>query len=167
MTDRFLEFIRNPSPASYLKLRRWFIATDAYDPYNDDLLDIAQMVHEGRYDEAASALDRSMPNLQLSPRAHQLAAVAAEHAGDTSRAHAERLAASACVEGIISTGDGTRQRPYLVTRTSDEYDILGALGKQLRLQTLHHVGDRHLDEIRTTDDRTFWRAPQLEVSSCL
>jgi hypothetical protein len=154
--ETFLEFIRSPDRETYRKLREWFIGCDAYDPYHDDLLDIERMVAAEQYDRAARALDRSMPNLLLSPRAHRLAAAIAEHQGNHARAEQQRAVADACVEGILGTGDGSRQHPYQVLHTADEYDVLDFLGQQSAEQRLHHAGDRHLDWIRTADGADIW-----------
>ena len=97
-----------------------------------------------------------MPNLLLSPRAHLCAAMIAESEGDEERRRMEGAVAYACVQGILSTGDGTKQRPYVVTRTSDEYDVLQFLGKELESQSLLEEEDRHYDQLRCKDGSEMW-----------
>jgi len=60
------------------------------------------------------------------------------------------------VQGILSTGDGTKQHPYVVTRTSDEYDVLQFLGKELESQSLLEEEDRQYDLLRCKDGSEMW-----------
>lgn len=156
MHETFFAFVATPDRDNYLKLRTWLVGCEAYDPYNDNLLDITQMVERQQFDRAAKALEESMPNLLLSPRAHALYAAIAAERGDEQRAEAERFVAELCVQGMLACGDGSRERPYPVLRTSDEYDVLEFLGKLPACQSLHHEGDRQLDRLETTDGQELW-----------
>ena len=66
------------------------------------------------------------------------------------------LVAATCCEGILATGDGTKEKPYLVTRTSDEYDILQYLDKQFGGQALVSDGDRNFDVMTCSDGTELW-----------
>lgn len=52
---------------------------------------------------------------------------------------------AACVHAIITSGYGTDGRPYLVTRVSDEYDLLGFPQARWMCQSLRHHGGRACD----------------------
>ena len=56
------------------------------------------------------------------------------------------------MQGIDATGDGSRFRPYQVSRVEDEYDFLR--GKELVMlrQGILHDGERSLDEIECIGD---------------
>jgi len=71
--------------------------------------------------------------------------------GDQKQADFAHAVGFACIDGILSTGDGSKEKPYLVLRTSDEYDVLMAEGKEFRCQSLIHDGDRTLDRMDSAD----------------
>jgi hypothetical protein len=56
-----------------------------------------------------------------------------------------------CIEGILSTGDGIQEHPYVVTRISDEYDILLALEKEMESQALCEINNLHCDVMTLAD----------------
>ena len=156
MRELFLAFLESPSRDTYLAVRSALISGPAYEPYSRDILDLVDLIEKGQFAEADELLRGAMPNLLLSPRAHLCAAMIAEQAGDEERRRMEGAVAYACVQGILSTGDGTKQHPYVVTRTSDEYDVLQFLKKELASQSLHEEGDRHYDELRCEDGSEMW-----------
>jgi len=54
---------------------------------------------------------------------------------------AQRVIASSLVELILETGDGSRERPFLVTRVSDEYFVCSWLGLDFKMQYLIYDED--------------------------
>ena len=68
----------------------------------------------------------------------------------------EQMASSSLMRGIESTGDGTRANAFLVSRTSDEYDLL--LHRELIFtgQSLVAEGDRKLDVMRVEAGEENW-----------
>jgi len=156
MRELFLAFLQSPSRDTYLAVRSALISGPAYDPYARDILDVVELIEQERFIDADELLRAAMPNLLLSPRAHLCAAMIAEEAGDEERRRMEGAVAYACVQGILSTGDGTKQHPYVVTRTSDEYDVLQFLDKELGGQSLCEEGDRHYDLLRCKDGSEMW-----------
>ena len=99
---------------------------------------------------------QAQPNLLLSPLAHLLLSAALKEEGNEKAADLERFICFRCVDGIGLTGDGTRARPYLVLRTSDEYDMLNAQGKQFASQHLVHEGGKSYDRMVCADDSELW-----------
>jgi hypothetical protein len=109
-----------------------------------------------KFKEAQEKLEKAMPNLLLSPRAHGMAAMAADGLDDAAKAKAEREAAAKCVEGMLSTGDGSADKPFLVTRVSDEYDLLRHLKKARTSQGLRHKDGKSFDVMSCTDGTEVW-----------
>ena len=126
----FQAFLEKPSKGSYLKVFEAVISHPKYDPYSNDLHEIGQLVKKGQFKEAQAKLDESIPNLLLSPRAHLKASLAAEGLGNADKAAQQQGIAVKCIEGILSTGNGSKAAPYVVARPSDEYDVLRHLGRK-------------------------------------
>src|SRR4051794_30704824 len=124
MRDEFLEFLREPSQVNFLAVRMMLLTHEAYQPYSDDLDRIHDLYNQQKFEEANSLCKESFPNLLLSPRAHLLLALTAQKLGKEEEAEMEYFIFERCLEGIVGTGNGTEQKPYLVLRTSDEYDLL-------------------------------------------
>lgn len=157
MRDEFFAFLESPEDCDvFLRVRAVVIASDDYDPYSRDLDDALDLIDREEFAQADQRLRDAMPNLLLSPRAHMLASIVAGKLGEVKTSDAERYIALACLQGILSTGDGTSAKPYTVLRTSDEYDVLQYLEKQLARQSLHERKGRHLDCLQTTDGEKIW-----------
>ena len=152
----FASFLESRDVETFLAIRQRIIAADAYEPYSDEFITAEQLIDLYSLDEAREALEGSMPNLLLSPRAHRLLAEIDLEAGDVQAAEGQRMMAEACIDGILTTGDGSEQRPYLILRTSDEYDVLTHLGKRSEMQSLIVKDEKHLDLIACTDGSEVW-----------
>ena len=149
--QQFFALIQNPSRETYLPVWQAVTSSPEYDPSSDDVSEVQQLFEEGKYEEARAKAFAVMGKWLLSPRLHLLVSLAARKLGDEQAAQMENIIASACAEGILGTGDGTEEKPYLVTSTGDEYDILQYLQKTLSVQALVHSGDRTLDRMTCTD----------------
>ena len=156
LTRLFAAFVENPDRESYLAVRGQLVQSPAYRPYSDEMDNANQLLEEGRFPEAVLTLRAAMPNLLLSPSAHQMLAYSYAKMEDEEAAAAETKAAMACLRGIQSTGDGTEQQPWLVVRTSDEYDVMATLQKRMQQQSLVNDNDLHLDRVECTDGSTLW-----------
>ena len=109
-----------------------------------------------RATRAKDLLEASFPNLLLSPQAHLLASQIARADGDEELAAIEGLYAVICLEGILRSGDGNSSQPYLVTRPSDEYDLLVYLDKRVTGQRLKQQGDRQFELLVLDDGSEIW-----------
>ena len=158
--DRFLgqfsAFVESPGRESFLAVRNELMASEHYDPNSDEFELIEELIVDDRLDEAGEKLGQSMPNLILSPRAHLLNALVARMRGDSQSEQTAFKIAAACCQGIISTGNGTREAPYLVTRASDEHDVLQFLNKQYTGQSLKQDGQRRFEVVESSDGLEFW-----------
>ena len=150
--DDFIEFVQNPTRENYLALHRAITTWDEYDPYGHDPEDVAALLEQGRAFDARERINHGIVKWLLSPRMHVLAAVAAEKLGDADAAALEREIAVRCVEGILSTGDGSAESPYAVTSTADEYDVLAYQTKTFASQALvGGAAEKTMDRITCTD----------------
>jgi hypothetical protein len=133
--DLFLAFLKDPGPETFRAVRTAVVEGPEFNPF----------------EEIRPRFQEALPTLLLSPRAHLLMAWAAHKRGQTDEEEMERAICSACVHGILSTGDGSLEKPFLVTTTSDEYTVLELRGLTSSTQTLMHEGDRHLDRQQCSD----------------
>lgn len=134
MHDELESFLESPTARNYRRVRE-ALADEATESAADDLNHLAAALAAGDPAAALAAFDRMQPAWSLSPRAHFYAALAAEKLYDEETAELERFVFQACLEGILATGDGTAESPYLITYLSDEYDVLTALGLEPRSQS--------------------------------
>ncbi|MEZ6057487.1 MAG: DUF4919 domain-containing protein [Planctomycetaceae bacterium] len=156
MRDELIQFIQSPDRDSYLAFRRKIIESNSYEPYSDEIDTAGELYEQEKIEEARETLQSAMPNLMLSPRAHQLLGFLHHKLGNEQAAQMEMMIGHACTEGILASGDGSKDRPFIVSRTSDEHDVIDHLGKQLKQQSLSHSGDSHLDLIECTDGSEYW-----------
>src|SRR5262245_31281261 len=119
MRDVFFAFLESPTRETYLAVHEAVSTSEQYSPYSNEMDSIDDLLEQERYADIRAQISESMPNLLLSPRAHLLLGLVSDRTGDEKGAQMERFIATACAEGILSTGDGSRERPYLVLRTSD------------------------------------------------
>jgi hypothetical protein len=142
---RFQSYVRDPSPEAFAEIRELLVASRYYQPYTTDLLEAGKLLKAQKNAEALACLRKAMPNYLLSARAHTMLAVAANRLGRMKLSADEALASRRCLEGIMQSGDGTREKPYRVLSMADEHDVLRALGKRGGTQEHVTVGKRHLD----------------------
>jgi hypothetical protein len=156
MGELFRQFIESPSRETFLAVRQALVDSDVYSPYSSECESAEQLIDSEQYDAARKRLGEAMPNLLLSPRAHLLLAYVAEKLGDTDAMNAERFFAIRCVEGLVSSGDGTEASPWQVLRTSDEYDVLNYRGRRMAQQALVENGGRRFDLLTCDDGSQLW-----------
>lgn len=157
MRELFFAFLDNPTPETFQTIRDEVLRHENYDGYSRDLDEMDQAITDKRFAEVGPLFGAAQPNLLLSPGAHLLLAVAARELGNAEVADAERFICFRCLDGIIHSGDGTQAKPYRVLRTSDEYDVLAALGKQMQTQYLVHGEDgRSYDRMVCADGSELW-----------
>jgi len=148
---RFFEFVENPTGAAYRAILEKLAAGSDYRPYAGYIEQIQGLLDSKEFEKAHEACKRSSATLLLSPELHMLAGYAARELGDDELFNMERIIASACVRGMLDTGDGTREKPYIVSVTGDEHFVLEVLKKAFESQRLVRDGERYMDLIRTTE----------------
>jgi hypothetical protein len=131
-------------------------ASAAFDRNSLELAELSSLFQRQRFEEVRRRGTRMWPTWLLSPRYHALLGSAAVALKDLDDAELEHFQAQTCLEGLLRTGDGTLESPYLVVRLSDEYDILQALGRQACGQQLVQREGESFDVITCDDASQIW-----------
>jgi hypothetical protein len=152
----FVAFLSNPTLDTFRAVRDIVVNHPNYDGYSRDLRAMEDAYEQKRFADVKGAFAKAQPNLLLSPGAHLLLSLTLKDEGNTNGSEMERFICYRCVEGIKFTGAGTQERPYLVLRTSDEYDMLNVLGKRLASQHLVHEGGKSFDRMVCEDGTELW-----------
>jgi hypothetical protein len=156
MHDDLERFLEKPTAARYRRVRRAVLQLSESGQRWHELGELAGLCKAGRYRQAARKADSMMPYWALSPRVHFFAAQAAENLKRPEDAELERFLFGTCIDGLLSTGDGTAERPYLVTYVSDESDLLMATGRRGRQQQLVEGDVGCYDAVTCDDGREVW-----------
>lgn len=156
MKEIFVAFLSNPTLDSFRAVRDLVVTHPKYDGYSSDLRAMEDAYEQKRFADVKNEFAQAQPNLLLSPAAHLLLSLALKEEGNTQGSEMERFVCFRCLDGIQLTGDGTQAKPYLVLRTSDEYDLLSALGKQFTSQHLIHDGGKSFDKMVCADGSELW-----------
>jgi hypothetical protein len=157
MQELFLEFLKNPTADTFRAIRAEVVKHEKYDGYSRDLDEMRQAFNQKRFADIRTVFGNAQPNLLLSPEAHFLLSLAARELGDTKGAQIEQYVSFRCIDGILATGDGTEEKAYVVLRTSDEYDLLNILKKQVQSQHLVHSDNgRSYDKMVCSDKSEVW-----------
>ncbi len=153
IADLALVYAESRSVADLARLRDAVRRSPGFDPGLDVVAMVSPALARGAHEEAAAIVAGLMPGAFFSPSAHAALGAARAALGDDVRARAERRIQLLALESILSTGDGTRERPWSVLRIGDEYDVLRAERHASREQTLVTAGGRSLDR-HVCDDGT-------------
>lgn len=149
--DNVFEFLTDPTKETFLKCRELVINDPEYDPYSEDIENIQDLLNEGKFEEVIRYVN---VNILLSPRAHIYKYFAYKELGDEKGGNIEVAIAQIIFECLEKTGDGTKDSPYIITRISDERDLIRHhLNKQDVSQNLVKDGDKIMDAL-TLDDGT-------------
>jgi hypothetical protein len=156
MMEAFVEMVKTPSDENYRRIREMVLADASFDPKSRELEQADNHLQANEFDALYSIIGNAMPNVLLSPRAHMYMSLAAEERGDEDDAQLEQTIATACLAGLLATGDGNRSTPYLAIRREDEYDALRALEKEVTSQEHVEQDGRFFDVFRCTDGQDVW-----------
>ncbi|MDR3023737.1 DUF4919 domain-containing protein [Chryseobacterium sp.] len=149
--EKVFEFLTDPTKETFLKCRELVINDPDYDPYSEDIENIQDLLNEGKFEEVVQYVN---VNILLSPRAHIYKYFAYKELGDEKGKNIEMTIAQIIFECLEKTGDGTKDFPYIITRISDERDLVRHhLNKQDISQNLVKDGDKIMDAL-TLDDGT-------------
>jgi hypothetical protein len=152
----FAAFVKEPTKENFLRAFQQTTTAENYEPYSTELDDVKELAEGHKFVEAQARLKKAMPGLLLSPQAHFLASRVARGLGDATTAEKETSLGKKCLEGILGTGNGSAEKPYLVTRVSDEYDVLRQLKKFSAQQAVLHKNGKVLDLIQCNDGIELW-----------
>ena len=156
MQDELQSFLEAPTVGNYRRVREVLLEELSSPPCASELAEMAAASTAGDHVAVLDRMDDLMPAWSLSPRLHFYAALAAERLGDAELADLERFVFQACLEGLLATGEGTADSPYLITYLSDEYDLLTALGLEPRSQSLVDRRGLLCDVVKCLDGEEVW-----------
>ncbi len=153
----FGKYVTEPSKENYMQMFEIVTTADFYSPYSQEINHAMSILSEKN--DVAAALKvalTSMPNQILSPKAHLIIGYLLDQAGHKDEATAEAQFSMACLVGILNSGDGSETAPYIVSRVSDEYDVLEQLEKEYQMRSVFEKNEREFDVITCTDGSEIW-----------
>ncbi|PXW09411.1 MULTISPECIES: DUF4919 domain-containing protein [Chryseobacterium] len=149
MYEKVFEFLTDPTKETFLKCRERVINDPEYDPYSEDIENIQDLLNKGKFEEV---IRYNNVNILLSPRAHIYKYFAYKELGDEKGRSIEMTIAQLIFECLEKTGNGTEDSPYIITRISDERDLVRHhLNKQDVSQNLIRDGDKIMDALTLED----------------
>ncbi|MCB9128762.1 MAG: DUF4919 domain-containing protein [Ardenticatenales bacterium] len=141
---------------NYLELQREIQRTANYSPYSTAMGDISRALAAKDYPAVIGQLRPLLPGAFMSPSFHDTLAVAHMELGDEVRALREARYAQLALRGIALTGDGSKEKPYIVLRVQDEYDMLNQLEKVSVRQQLVQADGKMMDQHICDDGSSIW-----------
>ena len=156
MQRQLTAFVEQPTRATYLAARDAVLRESPLPIIATDLADLEQLLDQDEHETVLDRIDALPVSKILAPRVHYLAAEAAEALRDSSTVELERSLFVLTLQGLLATGDGTPDNPYIVCHTSDEYDVLVALGREPAGQTLQERDGLLFDVLTCDDGRELW-----------
>ncbi|MGE0491004.1 MAG: hypothetical protein AB7S38_17485 [Vulcanimicrobiota bacterium] len=151
MHELVVNFLREPGLPTYETLRQQVIDLEAFRPEQAAPDQVWELIEAERLDEAEEMARAQFPNHLLNPGLHIALGVVAEKKGDEKASDLEFYFAQKLREALLATGDGSLERPYVVTRASEEYSIMGWLKVTPRAFGMKLHGGRFLDVFETTE----------------
>lgn len=145
MPNAVERFFSQPTRRSYLLARQVVVSRSTYSPLGFEVSRLGELNHAGKYADVLACVASLSDQFVLSSRLFFQGAVAATELGLEAVASDYRARFGACLRGVLSTGDGSRRRPYRVTYMTDERDVLDALGLRAYRQQLVESSNCALD----------------------
>ncbi|MBN1500272.1 MAG: DUF4919 domain-containing protein [Spirochaetes bacterium] len=153
----FIELIQNTTLEKFLVLRDLLLNNENFNPYSDELNDLIDLEKSEEYGKIIELIKNNLwPNHVLSPRTHYYLGYSYSKNGDDESAGIMFSIAQILTNCIFLTGDGSKSKPYLVLRVSDEYDVLSDKNMTFKNQSNISEGDRLYDVITDTNDNELW-----------
>jgi hypothetical protein len=153
---RLNAFLRERTLPRFLAAREAMIASSRFDPRSTVLPDVFRLLARGHYPEILKVTRESMGNWLLNPGFHFIRGQALRELGDEFRSSREADTGRALLGGLLLTGDGSPDRPYLVLRSADEYDVLGSMGRRCRAHQVVFRMGRAYDGMACEDGGDVW-----------
>jgi hypothetical protein len=156
MQRQLAAFVEQPCKATYLAARDAVLCESPLPLQTVEMAELDLLLEQEQYHALVDRLDALPASKVLSPRIHFLAAEAASALGHADDEELERTLFVLTLQGVLSTGEGTRANPYVVCHASDEHDVLAALGHEPAGQSLVEHEGRLCDVLVCSDGREVW-----------
>jgi len=153
---RLNAFLRERTLDRYLAVRDAMLTSRHYDPKSTVLPDVYRLLGHGLYHQVLAIATQAMANWVLNPGIHFVVAQAFRELGDEERAEIETETGRVLLGGLLMTGDGSPERPYIVLRAADEYDVLASMGLRCRAHQVAYRSGRAYDALACDDGRDVW-----------
>ena len=156
MESTYEEFLRQPCRDLYTQLQQGILAHGRVEL--ESLSRLIALYESAQYDKAAHLQDEISATWLLSPSFHLWSARIAAALNDVEGVELEQFQFDACLTGLLATGDGTLESPYLVTYTSDVRDVVAARQQRLVAQHLVKRPQGCFDLVTCDDNNELWFA---------
>lgn len=156
MKQTFAKFLETTNRDTYFALRDLVMADPQFNPYSTELQELNTLCEERRFDEVQQRLPTLLPNCLLSPSFHMFASMAAEELEDKHTARLEAAVAQKCLKALLTTGDGSKDRPYHIIRLEDEYDLMAYHKRPVASQFTVERDSRYLDVLQSQGGVETW-----------
>lgn len=153
MTDTFFDFIMNTTNENFTSSQNEVFSHPNYNPYSDDLDILEDFLDKN---ELSKAIEFNNINIILSPRAHLYKNYALNKMNQEKEAKSELILAQKIMEGISLTGNGTIKMPYIVTRISDQKDMLRYFQEEFKSQNLVNNENKIFDLIQCNSGKEIY-----------
>ena len=157
MIDHYQAFLEVPSREGFLKLQEEVQGETDFCAVGSFVDQLADLCGCGGYQQMFD-LTELMPFAWVaSPSAHLYASIAAQQMGCEDDAELERCLTETILRGLLETGDGSVDHPYLITYLSDRQDLLAYFSMDVEKQRLVRSPAGLMDIVTTTagDDLCF------------
>jgi hypothetical protein len=156
MQRQLAAFVEQPCKATFLAARDAVLRQSPLPLAPADLAKLDSLLETDQHQALLDCLDALPPSKVLSPRIHYLAAEAADGLAHPADVELERSLFVLMLQGLLATGDGTANNPYVVCHPTDEYDVLAALSEEPAGQSLVEYEGRMCDVLLCTSGREVW-----------
>ena len=156
LEDAWEVFLEAPTRSRFLTLRELVVSEADYAPMIATLHELTSLLGRNRPAQVQRRVEELLPTWAICPRLHYLAGCAAEELGDAEEVELCHFLSHTCIDGILSTGDGSRRAPWLVTYPTDAQDCLARMGLSMESQRLVEGSDGLLDVITAAEGQCFW-----------
>jgi len=152
----FGTYLKERSLAAFLAVRDLLISLPSYDPWSPELAEFDRLLGAEDWGSICQLAAKVMDNWLLTPYLHESLALANKKLGDESRSALEAELFRACAQGIMLTGDGSREHPYLAVRVDDAYGVVFYLGKTWVQERDERAGNNAFRVLRAPDGTEQW-----------
>lgn len=156
MHDKLVTFLEDPTADNYLAARSVVAVSANLVRIVAEMQEAECLNREGQFEALRTLVDNLIPSAALSPRLHYFSARANRELGRREDAELAEFMFDACMRGLLATGEGTAEAPYLVAMTSDQYDILRALRLSPHRQKLIERDGKRYDCILCESGEEVW-----------